>query len=69
MYLNPGCEKLLLENSQSNSLNPADLIGRRRQIEPSKTRKHISHVQMQITSEGLLFLPLHFFALGEYILI
>ena len=40
-----------------------------RQIEPSGTRRQIPQVQIQITSESVLFLPLSFFALEEYVLI
>jgi hypothetical protein len=37
-----------------------------RQIGPCRTHRHIIHLQIQITSESVLFLPLAFFALGEY---
>ena len=35
-------------------------------IEPSGTRRYMLQVQIQITSESVLFLPLSFFTLGEY---
>jgi hypothetical protein len=41
----------------------------RRQIEPSGTRRYMSQVQIQTTSESVLFLPLSFFTLGYYHLI
>ena len=41
-------------------------VSTRRQIEPSGTRRWMLHVHKRFTSEILLFLPLPFFALGEY---
>ena len=48
--------------------DPADLIGRKT---PDRafwhgTRRYMPQVQIQVTSESVLFLPLSFFTLGKY---